>query len=157
MDKDSLFCVNCNGLGHPASYRGCPRLKELSKYHDNVIAKSKRTPNRNVQINKGRENISYATIASLNSNIILQKKVESNNNINVQKAPHYNNRQNMQNINIIDSSFQAQTNTDSQLEKIILRLDKIEQALAYTPIVFQKIENINKFLSTVYPNKFYTI
>lgn len=27
-DFSKLFCVHCNSYGHPASYRGCPKLKE---------------------------------------------------------------------------------------------------------------------------------
>ena len=28
VDKKELYCVNCDKQGHPASYKGCPVLKE---------------------------------------------------------------------------------------------------------------------------------
>ncbi|EZA56411.1 Nucleic-acid-binding protein from mobile element jockey [Ooceraea biroi] len=31
IDKTKLFCANCKGYGHPASYRGCPVLVAMTK------------------------------------------------------------------------------------------------------------------------------
>lgn len=47
-----VYCVNCNNFGHPASYRGCPRLKEIKlKIH-----------NKNKQENKKYGNINTSSI-----------------------------------------------------------------------------------------------
>lgn len=37
-NKDTLYCINCNTFGHPASYRGCPKIKEIT---DSIKSKSK--------------------------------------------------------------------------------------------------------------------
>lgn len=47
IEKEKLFCVNCNKFGHPASYRGCPviianRNKIIEKGNLNAINRQKR-------------------------------------------------------------------------------------------------------------------
>lgn len=54
-------CVNCGQLGHPASYKGCPKYKEiLERKHNNYPPKE---PKNLIKTNFVSSNISYAQIA----------------------------------------------------------------------------------------------
>ena len=41
--KEKIYCVNCKNFGHPASYKGCPKLAELRKKLNEKIIKAKTT------------------------------------------------------------------------------------------------------------------
>lgn len=46
-ERETLFCVQCGANGHPASYRGCPKYKELMQRLNNRKQEAKqktRTP-----------------------------------------------------------------------------------------------------------------
>lgn len=47
-DLNQLFCVSCNEFGHPASYRGCPKIKEFALSVQN--RKNQRNLNRDLRI-----------------------------------------------------------------------------------------------------------
>lgn len=66
-DRKDLFCVNCNERVHPASYRGCPKFKELS-----MIIKEKSSKASQKRIDKSvamiNPKVSYANVISKNIN-----------------------------------------------------------------------------------------
>lgn len=70
LDKKKLFCANCNDYGHPASYRGCPKLienkKRVLELNRNKINKKNNGKLENPFINKSivQPGISYAQITS---------------------------------------------------------------------------------------------
>ena len=41
VSKEKIYCVNCKNYGHPASYKGCPKLVELRKKINEKITKAK--------------------------------------------------------------------------------------------------------------------
>ena len=43
VSKEKIYCVNCTNFGHPASYKGCPKLAELRKKLNEKIIKAKTT------------------------------------------------------------------------------------------------------------------
>lgn len=57
-DRDKLFCVLCNKYGHPASYKGCEKYKELQ----NKVKARRQLLKQNTKINPNlvNPNISYA-------------------------------------------------------------------------------------------------
>ncbi|KAI8130892.1 Nucleic-acid-binding protein from transposon X-element [Lucilia cuprina] len=68
-EREKLFCVLCNKHGHPASYKGCEKYKELQKRLQNKKQMMKQN-----RINKPHmflnNNISYANILKNNNNNI---------------------------------------------------------------------------------------
>ena len=40
--KEKIYCVNCKNFGHPASYKGCPKLAELRKKLNKKTIKAKK-------------------------------------------------------------------------------------------------------------------
>lgn len=77
-EREKLFCVLCNSYGHPASYKGCPKYKELQQ---KLRAKKqqlsdKKTQNSPIIIN---DNISYANMLKNN---FTPQNVNSNHTIN---------------------------------------------------------------------------
>lgn len=68
ISKENIYCVNCKQYGHPASYKGCPKIKDISNLFaqknskNNKIEKIKQAYNNLVVENK-----SFATV--LKSNI----------------------------------------------------------------------------------------
>ena len=43
VSKEKIYCVNCKNFGHPASYKGCPKLAELRKKINEKITKARTT------------------------------------------------------------------------------------------------------------------
>ena len=41
VSKEKIYCVNCKNFGHPASYKGCPKLAELRKKINEKITNAK--------------------------------------------------------------------------------------------------------------------
>lgn len=103
VDRSQLFCVNCNNHGHPASYRGCPKIIENKKKFINQINNGKSNINNNNMIKNYsrindsliRKNTSYTDAVKINPNNItneptiieivkniekLEKIVENNSN-----------------------------------------------------------------------------
>ncbi|KAI8125449.1 RNA-directed DNA polymerase from mobile element jockey [Lucilia cuprina] len=85
-EREKLFCVLCNSYGHPASYKGCSKYKELQQ---KLRAKKqhlsdKRTKNSPIIVN---DNLSYAnmvknnfTTQSANTNSTINSILEQLNN-----------------------------------------------------------------------------
>lgn len=65
-ERDKLYCVLCNKYGHPASYRGCEKYKELQK----KLQEKKQNLEQN-KINKSsmyiNPNMSFANIVQTNT------------------------------------------------------------------------------------------
>lgn len=77
-DRDKLFCVLCNKYGHPASYKGCEKYKELQ-----TKIKARRQllkQNTNVRSTYINPDISYANTLRQD----LPTANNANNNINMQ-------------------------------------------------------------------------
>ena len=61
-ERDKIYCVLCNKFGHPASYRGCEKYKELQNKLRSKRISLQNNPNKNLAtINP---NISYSNIVS---------------------------------------------------------------------------------------------
>ena len=79
-EREKLFCVICNKHGHPASYKGCEKYKELqNKIRSKRHALKTNRPDVFTTVNP---NISYANITSRGvntSNLIQQNNIENNN------------------------------------------------------------------------------
>ncbi|CAK9806153.1 Nucleic-acid-binding protein from transposon X-element [Anthophora plagiata] len=60
------FCINCKQYGHPASYRGCPRLKELKQKIEARKLQMKEEQERKIKAynNIIKPNISYSSIVA---------------------------------------------------------------------------------------------
>ena len=43
VSKEKIYCVNCKNFGHPASYKGCPKLAEIRKKFNEKIIEAKKT------------------------------------------------------------------------------------------------------------------
>lgn len=97
-EKQKIYCVNCDEYGHPASYKGCPFIKEVQKANDlnrlNLLEKH------NKKINKihnyTRDNTSYAQ-ATTNNN--LDHSIFLNQNSNI-KSTSTSQNQNLNNNNL---------------------------------------------------------
>ena len=50
--KEKIYCVNCKNFGHPASYKGCPKLAELRKKLNEKNHQSEKNKNRTDRPNK---------------------------------------------------------------------------------------------------------
>lgn len=99
-EREKLFCVLCNKYGHPASYKGCEKYKELQR-----------------RIKAKRLDISHnqpQTFLHTNSNLSYANIVKANNNINV------NNTNNSLNSN----SFTDVLNSIQNLSNQILNFQK---------------------------------
>lgn len=104
-EREKLFCVLCNKYGHPASYKGCEKYKELQQ---KLRAKKqtlhqKRTNNPTIDVNT---NISYANIVKNNNSLNLN----NNNPIQVALEQLNNSMQNLSNQIInLQKHLQIQT------------------------------------------------
>lgn len=99
-EREKLFCALCNKYGHPASYKGCEKYKELQR-----------------RIKAKRLDISHnqpQTFLHTNSNLSYANIVKANNNINV------NNTNNSLNSN----SFTDVLNSIQNLSNQILNFQK---------------------------------
>lgn len=77
-ERSKLFCVLCNKFGHPASYRGCEKYKELQKKireKRQSMSNYKKTNYLNVN-----SNISYANILKSNATKLNGLENYTNNN-----------------------------------------------------------------------------
>lgn len=68
-DKSLLYCVHCKNHGHPASYRGCPKLVEYRKMIRAKIAETSEMRNtKAIRIaSKINPTVSYSTITAATS------------------------------------------------------------------------------------------
>lgn len=69
VDKSMLYCVHCKNHGHPASYRGCPKLVEYRKIIKTKIAETNEKRSAKIKKigNKINPAVSYSAITASNS------------------------------------------------------------------------------------------
>lgn len=109
LEKTQLFCVNCNKHGHPASYRGCPKIienkKKLNMHRKDSIKRTenKTTPRINNSLIQPGVKYSDVTRNSAHMNI--------NNEINRETNNNYNNN--------ITEAISEMKNNLSRLERIV--------------------------------------
>jgi hypothetical protein len=62
-DLNRLHCINCNQRGHPASYKGCPKTKEILNRHKNSIT-AQQTDQRNIKqsMTKIKSGLNFADV-----------------------------------------------------------------------------------------------
>lgn len=123
IEKEKLFCVNCNDYGHPASYRGCPKLIENKKRlmnrnltNNRMVTKKNNTYN----TNSTHTGYSYADAAKNSINI-------QNRTINDRDTEQQTNRlgQNItHNRNMLDNTLDN-TVRDVYVNNNMLRLEKL--------------------------------
>lgn len=70
LDKNKIYCVNCKEYGHPASYKGCPKILNIRKKLSEKIQSSKAiTNNRIAQISrKFIPELKFSDVIKLNKN-----------------------------------------------------------------------------------------
>lgn len=125
-NKQVPFCINCNSEGHPASYRGCPKILEiknkiLNKAHKINIDREKKIAKINKYISP---HITYAEAANKNTQVP-QKK----NHIHYDTTTTQYTQQPRSFPNgIIDTPTNDLTNTQT-LNSLQLRIDKIENSI----------------------------
>lgn len=76
VERDKLFCVLCKKSGHPASYRGCDRYKEL--LNKIRIKKQNLASKNNFTSTFVNPNISYANMAKGNLDVRNQNQNQHN-------------------------------------------------------------------------------
>ena len=59
LDLSKIYCIRCKSFGHPASYKGCPKFKEIKNRLAGKMAK--RTENKVETLNKISNNLSSQT------------------------------------------------------------------------------------------------
>lgn len=77
--KELLKCVLCGQVGHPASYRGCPKIKEMVKNKKEVQAISSSKNSKTFDSKFVEKNVSFASMAK-SSNV--RKTSDINNLLN---------------------------------------------------------------------------
>ena len=55
LELSKIFCVRCKSFGHPASYKGCPKYKEIK---NRIVEKmTNRTENKIEALNRMKNNL----------------------------------------------------------------------------------------------------
>lgn len=139
VNRDKIFCVNCGEFGHPASYRGCVKIKEIQnsiyRRQLNKTAEKKGVTSRQVI-----EGLSFAEVAKNTG--FKENYVINNDNIDrsftsaaTNKAPY-------------DGQKGKQTNNVETLRTYdyIERLDRVEAHLTVIPEIISKLGKIIEFL-----------
>lgn len=84
-EREKLFCVLCNKSGHPASYKGCEKYKELQK---KIRAKRQmftNNRNNNTSYSYTNPNVSFANVLKMkgiNTGAIVTENINNSNNFN---------------------------------------------------------------------------
>ena len=72
-DAHKIYCASCQAYGHPASYRGCPKIKAFIQRRKDAQTKNQRNENRvsqtefvNSLVKRG---MSYSTATGRNPNL----------------------------------------------------------------------------------------
>jgi hypothetical protein len=147
-NSKDLFCVNCNSLGHPASYRGCPIIKEIKKKINDK--KNIHTKENHISYKSNaslvKPGMSFAEAVSENKQLISNKissnikSTDSTVNIGGLNPNH--------NINTLNNNDLANFSNLYQLS--LRRLSIVEKSVED---IFNFINNLNekldKFLSVI--------
>ena len=134
VDKDKLKCVNCESVGHPASYKGCPFIKftqELRNERKNSDRASRLAKVHRLH-NEVQHGISYANMARQNAN-------QPRN----QPPTHYQTSHN------IHSTFAHNThtnNSNSQEANIADLLDSLKKDILFA--FSSKLDNLTQIINS---------
>lgn len=109
-EKEKLFCVVCNKYGHPASYKGCEKYKELQQ--------KIRAKRQNLSQKRSINNTFNSDNAASFANIVKNNTLIENNNSPISKALEQLNNS-MQNL------ANQLTNLNKQLQIQTSRIDTI--------------------------------
>lgn len=138
VEKSSIFCVHCQNYGHPASYRGCPKLVEYDKKikkkleEESEIRRSKIDKFAN-RVNPG---ISYSTVVTNKTNTDSQPatSIMANTEMNI------NNQKND------ERSFPATEESDNS-SGFVTQLQKIQDVVNQNAQSIEKLfELLNKLI-----------
>lgn len=111
--RENLFCVLCNKYGHPASYKGCEKYKDLQ--HKIKTRRQLLKQNNNIKSTYINPNISYANTLRQD----LPTNSNTNNNINMQN-PFFVELKNM-----LSSLSNQLINLQKQLQMQTSRIDTL--------------------------------
>lgn len=88
LDKETLYCINCNSYGHPAAYRGCSIIIEFTSRMRSRI-REQIVNMRDIAKNSGSTDVTGSSYANVirgkssnnkNSNTNIRNNVHSTNN-----------------------------------------------------------------------------
>lgn len=116
-DKEKLFCVLCNKYGHPASYKGCEKYKELKNKINNK--------RKDILVNK-----SYNTNVFTNPEASFAKVVKGNNSQDINRTNNNSDNTNTNSLLQEIKNFMININTQmvnlqKQLNLQVSRIDTI--------------------------------
>jgi len=123
LDRKKIFCVNCGEYGHPASYKGCPKIIENRNKLNNL-----RNANNNKKIKRHEDkiNTNNAAIQPGISYAQITKKYSIDKNENTSNfktgTQNYSAKENTKDKNFtisIDKEITEIKNNINRLEKII--------------------------------------
>lgn len=84
VERSLLYCVNCGNYGHPASYRGCPKMIEIKKRNSININNDKN--NVNVNSNRNRPYLRLEDVR-VRKGVSYADSIKNNNNNNPSRPP----------------------------------------------------------------------
>lgn len=122
-----LYCINCNSTGHPASYRGCPKLIE---YKNRITIKQS-----NIKQSKNNklESINRMINPKLSFADVTKIKAYGSLNTQVQLDPQ-----------VTDNIRENQFNTNSN--QLQTRLDKLENAIG---LINNRLDSLNNLIEKI--------
>ena len=64
IEKEKVYCINCNCYGHPASFRKCPKIVQYKQQFKDKVLKQKKLREAKIRAlnNFVRPNIDFATL-----------------------------------------------------------------------------------------------
>lgn len=138
VDKSAIYCVHCKNFGHPASYRGCPKLVEYNKIIKKKIDENNDKKNARLEKIAGKVNltISYSSIAASTQSAaeqLLNNPTENNTNVEIR-----------QQIISQDQSEHTVTteNNPNSFNQLMILLQKIQEAVAKNTENIQRLSNL---------------
>lgn len=107
-ERIKLFCVLCNKFGHPASYRGCEKYKDLQKKIR--VKRQSMSNNKRPSFFNVNSNISFANILKSNAmNINGFENINNNNEMGYANSSFFHDIKNsLQNLSNQITNFQKQ-------------------------------------------------
>lgn len=138
--SEDLFCINYNALGHPASYRGCPKIKEIKKA---INIKFSNTIKRNTKdasslIKPGK---SFADAVSKNEPMLLNQMntISDRSKVNNTRINTFNttdlDSNNITNLsNLYQTSLKRISNLEKSVEDVFKFLNIINEKLDYLSV-----------------------
>ena len=148
VSKEKIYCVNCKNFGHPASYKGCPKLAELRKKINEKITKAKTTKTERIaQISrKYVPELKFADIVKQGTSVSQTSPQVTNIAARVKQNPNPTiDTPQLSIINVIEdfkkSILKALSDQQTQLNEIKRALNMHEERI---DSIFNIIENIDE-------------